>query len=117
MTSATTKRPKAFDTPVGSFIYRKAPSGYFHLGMDRVEEGDVAFLIAVPERALADKVRDDRGRPLRSQTDAARYLFDDLRIDRGDFAQMSPTFLEELAEAAHSRRVALCAGLLRRLKG
>ena len=116
MTSVTTKRPKAFDTPVGSFIYRQAPKGYFHLGMDRVEEGDVAFLIAVPERALADKVRDDRGHPLRTQADAARYLFNDLRIDREEFEQMAPGFLGTLAEAARSRRIAICANLLRTLK-
>ena len=116
MTSATTKRPKRFDTPIGSFIYRQAPNRYFHLGMDRVEEGDVAFLIAVPERALADKVRDDRGQRIRSRADAARYLFDDLRIDREEFTQMSSSFLEKLAEAAHSRRIAICARLLRKLK-
>ena len=56
LTSVTTKRPKTFDTPIGSFIYRQSPQSAFHLGMDRVEEGDVAFLIATPERALADKV-------------------------------------------------------------
>ena len=116
MTSVTTKRPKAFDTPIGSFIYRQAPTRYFHLGMDRVEEGDVAFLIAVPERALADKVRDDRRHRIRTQTDAARYLFDDLRIDREEFAQMSPSILEQLAEAARSRKIAICARLLRKLK-
>ena len=117
MTSVTTKRPKAFDTPIGAFIYRQAPNGYFHLGMDRVQEGDVAFLIAIPERALADKVRDDRRHPIRSQADAARYLFDDLRIDREEFAQMSPSILVQLAKAAHSRKIAICAGLLRKLKG
>ena len=115
-TSVTTKRPKKFDSPVGSFIYRRAPLGYFHMGMDRVEEGDVAFLIAVPERALADKIRDDRGHPIRTQTDAARYLFDDLRIDREDFEQMDPGFLGKLAEAARSRRIAICASLLDKLK-
>jgi len=116
MTSVTTKRPKAFDTPVGSFIYRRAPKGYFPLGMDRVEEGDVAFLIATPERALADKIRDDRGHPLRTQADAARYLFDDLRIEQEELERMDPGFLEQLAAAARSRRIAICARLLRRLE-
>jgi predicted transcriptional regulator of viral defense system len=74
VTSVTCKRPKGFDTPVGRFIYRPSPRGAFHLGMDRVEEGDVAFLIATPEKALADKVRDDRGNPLRTNGDAARRL-------------------------------------------
>lgn len=116
MTSVTTKRPRAFDTPVGSFIYRQAPRRSFHLGMDRVEVSDIAFLIAVPERALADKIRDDRGFPLRSLADAERYLFDDLRIDREEFVRMAPDVLGTLAEACCSRKVAVCASLLRKMR-
>jgi predicted transcriptional regulator of viral defense system len=116
VTSVTTKRPKAFATPVGSFIYRQSPRDSFHLGMDRVESGDVAFLIATPERALADKVRDDRRNGLETRTDAARYLFDDLRIERSDFEQMDAGDLSRLAGALRSRKVALCASLLRTLR-
>jgi hypothetical protein len=84
--------------------------------MDRVEQDDVAFLIAVPEKALADKVRDDRGYPLRSLTNAAEYLFDNLRIERSDFLQMSPDFFAEMAAAARSRKIGLCARLLRNMR-
>ncbi len=115
-TSATTKRPRRFDSPVGVFIYRQVPAAYYHLGMDRVEQDDVAFLIAVPEKALADKVRDDRGYPLRSLANAAEYLFDNLRIERSDFLQMSPDFFAEMADAARSRKIELCARLLRNMR-
>jgi predicted transcriptional regulator of viral defense system len=116
VTSVTTKRPKAFATPVGSFIYRQSPRDCFHLGIDRVENGDVAFLIATPERALADKVRDDRMHGLETRVDAARYLFDNLRIERSDFEQMDAAGLSALAGALRSRKVALCARLLHTLK-
>lgn len=116
LTSVTTKRAKAFDTPVGSFIYRQSPKGSFHLGMDRVKEGDVAFLIATPERALADKVRDDRGHALSNRAEATRYLYEDLRIDEEGFGQLEPTRLEELARALRSRKVAVCASLLRNVR-
>jgi hypothetical protein len=116
MTSVTPKRPKSFETPIGRFIYRQTPGASFHVGMDRVETSEVAFLIATPERALADTVRDDRGRPMRSQRDAARYLFDDLRIDESGFRQLHPAQLEELAAALRSRKIAACARLLRNLK-
>jgi predicted transcriptional regulator of viral defense system len=116
LTSVTTKRPKSFDTPIGSFIYRQSPPGAFHHGMDRVEEGDVVFLIATPERALADKARDDRGYRLSNRVEAAQYLFDDLRIDEGEFRQLDPSRLEELARALRSRKVATCAILLRHLR-
>jgi hypothetical protein len=116
LTSVTCKRPKAFDTPIGSFIYRHSPRGALHLGMDRVEEGDVAFLIATPERALADKVRDDRGNALRSRGEVARYLFEDLRIDEAGFGRLLPARLEALAGALRSHKVELCAALLRDLR-
>lgn len=116
LTSSTTKRARRFDTPVGQFHYRQAPVWYYHLGMDRVKHGDVAFLIAVPEKALADKVRDDRGQPRRSLTETADYLFEDLRVDRSGFLSMSSDFLSELAAAARSRKIELCARLLRRMQ-
>jgi hypothetical protein len=116
LTSVTTKRPKTFHTPIGSFIYRQSPRSSFHLGMDRMEEDDVAFLIATPERALADKVRDDRGHALSNRGEAARYLFEDLRVDESDFRQLEPKQLDELARALRSRKVATCASLLRHLR-
>ena len=116
VTSVTTKRPKRFDTPIGSFVYRQSPPRAFHIGMDRVEEHDVAFLIARPERAIADKIRDDRGHPLSNREEAAGYLFDDLRIDRSAFEKLDPIRLEELAEELGSRKVGHCAALLRHLR-
>jgi hypothetical protein len=116
LTSVTTKRPRRFETPVGLFIYRQAPRRYYHLGMDRVEHGDIAFLIAAPEKALADKIRDDRGNPLRSQSDVAEYIFEDLRIERTDFLQMDAGLLSDMADAAGSRKIGACARLLMRMK-
>lgn len=115
VTSVTPKRGRAFRTPAGTFAYRQVPEAYFPLGMDRFEHGDVAFLMAVPERALADKVRDDRGNPLRTLADANAYLFENLRLDRDDAASLDGAFLEQLAEAGRSRKIALCASVLRRL--
>jgi hypothetical protein len=116
LTSVTSKRPKRFRTPFGSFIYRQSPRESFHLGMDRKGEGDVAFLIATPERALADKIRDDRGHELRSRAEAESYLFDNLGIERVDFEQLDPSRLDELARGLRSRKVAACARLLRGLR-
>jgi hypothetical protein len=116
LTSVTPKRPKSFDTPVGMFIYRPSPRGAFHLGMDRVEEGDVAFLIATPERALADTIRDHRGHPLSNRDAAVSYLFEDLRIDDEAILSLQPARLEQLATALGSRKVATCAKLLRDLR-
>jgi hypothetical protein len=49
--------------------------------MDQVQlEGGRSFLIALPEKALADKIQDDRGTGIRSQDDMRRYLMQNLRI-------------------------------------
>ncbi len=116
VTSVTPHRARAFDTPVGRFVYRPVPPDYYPLGMDRVEQGDVAFLVAVPERALADKVRDDRGHPLRTAAAAAAYLFENLRLNRDAAAALDAGVLEELAEAGRSQKLAVCARVLRRLQ-
>jgi hypothetical protein len=102
---------------VGTFVYRQVPNGYYPVGMDRVASEGVAFLIAVPERALADKLRDDRGVPLATQKEIAAYLFDDLRISRSDFVRLDADLMEKLATTSRSRKIARCAGLLGRLKG
>ena len=79
VTSATTKRSKVYDTPVGRFSYRHVPKRYFSVGMTWIEGKEVSFLMASPERALADQVRGAHGTTLRSQKAMADYLFDDMR--------------------------------------
>jgi len=117
LTSVSTGRAKEFNTPVGTFVYRPASQGSFHLGMHRVEQGDVSFLIASAERALADKVREDRSATVRSWADAEGYLFEDLRVDKSAFRALNPGFLGQLGDALGSRKVAFCARLLHRIKG
>jgi hypothetical protein len=58
------------------------PMEAYQIGMDRVElEGGRSFLMATPEKALADKLRDERGTGIRTQRDLRSYLLDHLRID------------------------------------
>jgi hypothetical protein len=117
VTSVTSGRAKRFDTPVGTFVYRPVPLESFHLGMNRVERGDVAFLIASPERALADKVREDRSARVRSVGDAKTYLFDDLRVNRDIFKGLDLDSLREIGSALRSRKALLCADLMCRMGG
>jgi hypothetical protein len=111
VTSITPKRGKRFATPVGLFVYRQTPMAFFSLGMDRVEQGEVSFLLATPERALADKLRDDRGGPLRTRREMTVYLFENLRIDRTLFLAMDRELLWELSDRLGSGKVAACARL------
>jgi len=114
LTSVTTNRAKRFETPVGLFVYRPTPS--LSVGMERIEHGDIAFLMAVPERALADLIRDDRRSGIRTQQEMERYLVEDLRVESTAVGSMDTGLMEELAGALQSRKVAVCAALIRSLR-
>ena len=114
--SVTPGRSREFDTPAGRFVYRSARKDSFSLGVTRVEEGNASFLIASPERALADKIRSDRRGSFSGQVMMHDYLFDDLRLDESGFVGMNPDLMEQLAGAMGSRKVSLCAELLLKMR-
>jgi hypothetical protein len=116
ITSVTTKRGARFSTPVGLFLYSNVPEAAFAVGLGRIElEDGRAFLIAAPEKALADKLRQGRGLGLRSQKECLAYLVEVLRIEEAAMGGLDAGLLDELSQAYRSPRVALLAGLVRRL--
>ena len=112
MLSVTTGRSREFDTPVGRFVYRSTRIESFSIGVSRIEEGHTSFLIASPERALADTIRSDRRGSFSGQTMIREYLFDDLRLDESGFRTMSPDLMTRLAEGLGSKKISFCAKLL-----
>lgn len=117
LTSVTTKRSREFQTPVGLFLYRTIPETGFHIGVQRVELDDGrAFLLAGPEKALADKFRSERGLQLRSRRGCLEYLLDSLRIAPEDLAQLDADLLASLTSAYKSPRVRLLADSVRYLR-
>lgn len=116
LTSVTTGRTRKFTTPVGLFTYRMIPLRAFRSGMDRVNNTDGrSFLIAVPEKALADMIRIDRA-PIRSQKDLQTYLYENLRLDPATLLEMSPRRLTEYAEQYRSKKIKFLSSLVRRIK-
>jgi len=115
VTSVTVGRSRKFSTPVGFFTYRMIPMAAFRAGMDQVEMDDGhSYLIAVPEKALADKLRADRI-SIRSQKELQSWLFDDLRMDSAVIREMRPERLDEYASLYGSRKILLLSKLVRRL--
>ena len=115
VTSVTTKRSRLFETPVGTFSYRGIPVAAFRVGMDRVEiDGDRPFLIATPEKALADLVAGDRRLTVRSRKGLRDYLIEDLRVDPGALRALDSDRMAEAAAAYGSQRLRLLATLLRK---
>ncbi|HLA82877.1 MAG TPA: hypothetical protein VJP78_14875 [Thermoleophilia bacterium] len=114
VTSATVSRAKRFNTPVGLFTYRMVPSEGYWTGVDRVETAEgVPVLMATREKAIADKVRDDRGTGIGSLNQMSAYLLDDLRIDKSELSVLDANQLEEIGRLYRSRKVALLAGAVR----
>jgi predicted transcriptional regulator of viral defense system len=117
VTSVTCGRSKAFDTPVGRFVYRSVPMRVFPVGVDRVETGDRrAFLIATPEKALADVLVADRRGPIRSRREMAACLRESWRIEESRLKELNRGLLDELAKCYRSRKVRLLASIVERLK-
>jgi hypothetical protein len=113
VTSVTSGRARRFETPVGLFIYRPTPC--CSVGIDRAGEGDSHFLIACPERALADRIRDERGFAVRTQREMNRYLFENLRMEVQEVRSMDAGLMFELSAVLRSRKVYVCAALIRTL--
>ncbi|TFH28904.1 MAG: hypothetical protein E4G97_08140 [Deltaproteobacteria bacterium] len=89
----------------------------FPVGVDRVETGDGrAFLIATPEKALADALVADRRGPIRSRREMAVHLRESWRIEESSLKGMNRDLLEELANRYRSRKVRLLASIVERMK-
>lgn len=116
ITSVTPKRSKQFETPVGRFSYRQTPIMSFEIGMTRNEQDDVAYLIAGPERALSDKLREVRGHRVRTQHELGSLLFEDLRIEPSEFSKMDPEIIEAVGKGIRCHKSILAAKLLRKMK-
>lgn len=106
VTSVTSGRSRKFSSPSGLFTYRQIPVYALSTGMDRVELDDsTAFLIAIPEKALADKIISDRGASINSQKELLDYLENDLRIDMEYLLSLNPAVLDDIAGRYSSRKL------------
>jgi len=115
ITSVTSGRSRTFATPVGAFSYRMIPLETFRTGMDRVELTDGrSFLMATPEKALADRIVADRGAGISTRKELLEYLLTTLRIDPAGLRALAPERMTEIARHYRSRRVRLLADLASR---
>ena len=113
VTSVTTGRARRFETPVGLFTYRPIPLEGFRNGMDQMETGDRRnFLMATPEKALADKLYDDRGTGISTQKQLENYLEKNLRIEMAAIKELNAEKLDQIARNYRSRKLRLLANLI-----
>lgn len=113
ITSVTCGRSRSFTTPAGSFSYRMIPLAAYCIGIDRIELADGrSFLMAIPEKALCDRIMAEQGNGITSQKALLIYLLENLRIDPKVLLSLDADTLFAIANAYRSRRLKLLAGLI-----
>ena len=113
VTSVTIGRSREFTSPVGRFSFRTIPLAAFRSGMDRVELADGrSCLMAIPEKALADKLLCGRGSDITSRRELFRYLVEELRMEPTALVKLDSERLEDIAGHCRSARVNLLVDLV-----
>lgn len=116
VTSVTTGKAKRFETPYGVFAYRALPAAYYWRGVElRRSASFSSFLLATPEKALADTAFFAGG--ITSVEAAHHFLMDDMRIDESALHSLDVGFFERLAAIADKPSLARCAEALRAIGG
>jgi hypothetical protein len=117
LTSITSGRTRRFTTPVGLFTYHGVPINAYYTGITRIElEGGRSFLIATPEKALADKIYTDRGTGIRTQAAMSVYLLESLRIDPEDMSGLDTERLNDITKHYKSRNLDILCDFVCRIR-
>lgn len=110
VTSASATRSKSFNTPVGTFDYTHLSHYRYAIGIDQKENVAGRFLIATPEKALADLVH------LKSKrlegTDLLVDLIEARRMDRDYLKDLNKEHLLEIADNYRSKAVTNLVNIL-----
>jgi len=76
--SATMKRSSEFQNDFGTYRYRQIPAKIYPVGVTRMNEATIPFLIASPTKAICDTIA--RAGSMRSMAEVRRWLTS-MRID------------------------------------
>lgn len=117
VTSVTTRRSRDFETPFGTFSYRMLKGSRYAVGANLETAGKTPFLLASPEKALADKVWTDKRFSGLRLSDYDAYMSDDLRIEREALKRFDYSRLQVIAAAYDSGKINNLVRYLKRLKG
>lgn len=113
-TSATCdkKKKKSYNNDFGTYLYRDVPTEVYPLGIKIIEEGEYVYQIAIPEKAICDKLYTLS--PIKNMTELENVLFNDLRIDKDEFNKLNLKDIEQISNSYHSTNVDLLYRYMRR---
>ena len=111
-TSATCgkRKTRRYKNAFGHYNYQDVPLAVFPLFVDLKREGNYAYWLASPEKALCDELY--KLPPTTSHRTLERLLLDDLRIDEEGLRALDSSVVSRLAERYHSRSVSHLASYL-----
>lgn len=116
VTSMTTKRKKLYTTPVGRFSYLPLPLPLFSVGYTLMSIANTtSFLIATPEKALADLFY-VRKIDVSTAKELEALLFDDLRLDESGIKKMRIGVLTDILKVGGSPVLSHLIDWIRRTK-
>ena len=116
VTSVTTGRSRHFDTPFGTFSYQMLSLARYATGTMWLPQEAPLFLMASPEKALADKVWMDKRFAGTRVGDFGPYLLDDLRMAPQGLRALDAARLEAVGQAYGSPKIGNLLRFLQRLK-
>lgn len=116
VTSLTTGEHRRFVTPLGVFSYRATTARRYAPGVEWHGNGVARYLMASPEKALADKVASDRRLGRTTVAGMRAYLIEDLRIDADRLTSLDLQRLQAIAGAYRSYRVSALEQTIARLQ-
>ena len=88
-------KTKFYKTLFGEFSYTDIPQDVFPHGVSIENIENRPYAIAIPEKALCDKLYKER--PIMSMRDMEEFLFENLRIERDDFQNLDFDFIRKIS--------------------
>jgi len=112
-TSATFKKnkKKKYSNFFGDFLYRDVPQSVYMFGVHAVVENGYTYHIAIPEKALCDKLYTME--PAKNLEELKFLLFDDLRINENMFRGLDLKFIVEISDKYKSNNLKLLGKLIK----
>ena len=104
MRSVCMKLNKQYDTQIGRFEYIKVPKNYFSIGIHQeIINNTYSFLIAMPEKALCDKIVTSKNLKIQSVKAMREYLEEDLRFEMSALPLFNVHIVEKCLEFGRKR--------------
>ncbi|WP_299874154.1 hypothetical protein [uncultured Cocleimonas sp.] len=101
VTSMCIGRSRQSETARGSFHYQAIPASYYSVGIDSIQQDKIAFMMATPEKALADLLVSTRKLRIQSSSAMMNYLENDLRLDSDDLIKLDASCFYDFAKQGY----------------